>query len=105
MHRHVERFARALDTPSLMLEGPVESDGVYVDGEELRVRPAVALVACPRADEGCLRGTTTCVHFDRPRHRTTVRGSGEYVDEDVHVNPCESHGSLLRPELSPPRGG
>ncbi|ELY33790.1 DNA topoisomerase type IA zn finger domain-containing protein [Natrialba magadii ATCC 43099] len=39
------------------------------------------------------------------------RGTGErYViaaksaDEDVHVNTCESHGSLLRPWLSPHRG-
>ncbi|WP_394341362.1 IS1595 family transposase [Natrarchaeobius oligotrophus] len=28
----------------------------------------------------------------------------EYADEDVHVNTCESHGSLLRPWLSPHRG-
>ena len=33
-----------------------------------------------------------------------VHGDGEYVDEAVHVNTCESHGSLLRPWLSPHRG-
>jgi transposase-like protein len=33
-----------------------------------------------------------------------VHGDGEYVDRDVHVNTCESHGSLLRPWLSPHRG-
>ncbi|EMA43967.1 Insertion element protein [Halobiforma nitratireducens JCM 10879] len=39
--------------------------------------------------------------FDR---EYVVRGDGEYADEDVHANTCESHGSLLRPWLSPHRG-
>jgi transposase len=33
-----------------------------------------------------------------------VHGDGEYVDEDVHVNTCESHTSLARRWLSPHRG-
>ncbi len=33
-----------------------------------------------------------------------VHGDGEYVDEEVHVNTCESHGSLVRSWLSPRRG-
>jgi transposase-like protein len=33
-----------------------------------------------------------------------VHGEGEYVDGDVHVNTCESHGSLARSWLSPHRG-
>jgi transposase-like protein len=33
-----------------------------------------------------------------------VHGDGEYADGEVHVNSCESHGSLLRPWLSPHRG-
>jgi transposase-like protein len=33
-----------------------------------------------------------------------IHGDGEYVDGEVHVNTCESHGSLLRPWLSPHRG-
>jgi len=33
-----------------------------------------------------------------------VHGDGEYVDEDVHVNTCESHASLARRWLSPHRG-
>jgi transposase-like protein len=33
-----------------------------------------------------------------------VHGDGEYVDRDVHVNTCESHGSLLRLWLSPHQG-
>jgi transposase len=33
-----------------------------------------------------------------------VHGDGEYVDGDVHVNTCESHGSLARSWLSPHRG-
>jgi len=33
-----------------------------------------------------------------------VHGDGEYADGDVHVNTCESHGSLARPWLSPHRG-
>ena len=32
-----------------------------------------------------------------------VHGDGEYVDEEVHVNTCESHGSLVRSWLSPHR--
>jgi transposase-like protein len=39
--------------------------------------------------------------FDR---EYVVHGDGEYVDGDVHINTCESHGSLLRPWLSPHRG-
>ncbi len=33
-----------------------------------------------------------------------VHGDGEYVDGDVHVNTCVSHGSLVRSWLSPHRG-
>ena len=33
-----------------------------------------------------------------------VHGDGEYVDEDVHVNTCESHASLARRWLLPHRG-
>ncbi len=33
-----------------------------------------------------------------------VHGDGEYVDGDVHVNTCESHGSLVRSWPSPHRG-
>ena len=39
--------------------------------------------------------------FDR---EYVVHGDGEYADEDVHVNTCESHGSLARSWLSPHRG-
>ena len=39
--------------------------------------------------------------FDR---EYIVHSDGEYADEDVHINTCESHGSLLRPWLSPHRG-
>jgi len=33
-----------------------------------------------------------------------VHGEGECVDGDVHVNTCESHGSLVRSWLLPYRG-
>jgi transposase-like protein len=39
--------------------------------------------------------------FDR---EYVVHGDGEYVDEEVHVNTCESHASLTRRWLSPHRG-
>jgi len=39
--------------------------------------------------------------FDRAY---VVHGDGEYVGGDVHVNTCESHGSLGRSWLSPHRG-
>jgi transposase-like protein len=39
--------------------------------------------------------------FDR---EYVVHGDGEYADGDVHVNTCESHGSLARSWLSPHRG-
>jgi transposase-like protein len=41
---------------------------------------------------------------DDAYQRAVVHGDGEYVDGDAHVNTCESHGSLLRPWLSPHRG-
>ena len=33
-----------------------------------------------------------------------VHGDGEYADDTVHVNTCESHASLARRWLSPHRG-
>lgn len=39
--------------------------------------------------------------FDR---ECVIHGDGEYVDREVHVSTCESHGSLLLPWLSPHRG-
>ncbi|WP_425433526.1 IS1595 family transposase [Halorubrum ezzemoulense] len=39
--------------------------------------------------------------FDR---EYVVHGDGEYADETVHVNTCESHASLARRWLSPHRG-
>ena len=41
---------------------------------------------------------------DRFHRESVIHGDGEYADGDVHVNTCESHGSLLRPWLSPHRG-
>ena len=32
--------------------------------------------------------------FDR---EYVVHSDGKYADEDVHINTCESHGSLVRP--------
>ncbi len=39
--------------------------------------------------------------FDR---EYVVHGDGEYADDTVHVNSCESHASLARRWLSPHRG-
>src|SRR6056297_3802505 len=39
--------------------------------------------------------------FDR---EYVVHGDGEYADEEVHVNTCESHASQVRRGLSPHRG-
>ena len=41
---------------------------------------------------------------DRFHRESVIHGDGEYADGDVHVNTCESNGSLLRPWLSPHRG-
>ena len=42
---------------------------------------------------------------DERFHRESVTHvNNEYVDGDAHVNTCESHGSLVRPWLSPHRG-
>jgi transposase len=41
---------------------------------------------------------------DAVEREYVVHGDGEYVDEDVHVNTCESHASLARRWLSPHRG-
>ena len=37
-------------------------------------------------------------------HEYVVHGNSEYVDGDVHVNTCESHGSLVRSWLSSHQG-
>jgi len=39
--------------------------------------------------------------FDR---EYVVHGEGEYADDNVHVNTCESHASLARRWLAPHRG-
>jgi hypothetical protein len=39
--------------------------------------------------------------FDR---KYVIHSDGEYADEDVHINTCESHGSLLRPWIVPSWG-
>ena len=39
--------------------------------------------------------------FDR---EYVVHNDGEYADDEVHVNTCESHASLTRRWLSPHRG-
>ena len=53
LRQRIERFARALNAPSLSLSGPVEIDEVYVTaGKKGRERDhPSARVACPRAGE------------------------------------------------------
>ena len=41
---------------------------------------------------------------DESDREYVVHGDGEYADEEIHVNTCESHASLMRRWLSPPRG-
>ena len=41
---------------------------------------------------------------ERFHRESVIHSDEEYVDGAVHVNTCESHGSLLRPWLSPHRG-
>ena len=156
LRQRIERFARALDAPSLSLSGPVEIDEVYVTagkkGRE-RDRPSRSrglstrgrgsydgdkppvfilvdrgtgqryVIPAKSADESTVRlllagreEESLRVYTDGFRaydplddderfHRESViHGDGEYADGDVHVNSCESHGSLLRPWLSPHRG-
>ena len=156
LRQRIERFARALDAPSLSLSGPVEIDEVYVTagkkGRE-RDRPSRSrglstrgrgsydgdkppvfilvdrgtgqryVIPAKSADESTVRLLLAAseeeslrVYTDGFRaydplddderfHRESViHGDGEYADGDVHVNTCESHGSLLRPWLSPHRG-
>ncbi|MEF8863849.1 MAG: IS1595 family transposase, partial [Haloarculaceae archaeon] len=156
MHRRVERFARALDAPSLTLEGPVEIDEVYVSagkkgrerdresrsrGLSIRGRgtyendkpPVFILVdrgtkqryviPAKAADESTIRllladrqQESLTVYTDGFRayepledddsfdREYVVHGDGEYADEEIHVNTCESHASLVRRWLSPHRG-
>jgi len=156
MHRRIERFARALDVPSLNLVGPVEIDEVYVSaGKKGRERdresrsrglstrgrgsyngdkPPVFIIAdrgtgqryvipAKAADESTIR----LLLADRQQESLTVytdgfracepledddvfaveyvvHGGGEYADDEVHVNTCESHASQVRRWLSPHRG-
>ena len=101
MHRRIERFARALDAPSLDLVGPVEIDEVYVSaGKKGRERDRESLTVYtddfrayePLEDDDA---------FDR---EYVVHGDGEYADDEVHVNTCESHASQVRRWLSPHQG-
>ena len=41
---------------------------------------------------------------ERFHRESVIHANNEYVDGDAHVNTCESHGSLVRPWLSPHRG-
>ncbi|SDK16433.1 Transposase and inactivated derivatives [Halovenus aranensis] len=156
IHRRIERFASALDAPSLDLVGPVEIDEVYVSaGEKGRERdqpsrsrglatrgrgsydgdkPPVFILAdrgtgqryvilAKAADESTIRflladrkQESIRVYTDGFRayepiedddafdREYVVHGDGEYVDDEVHVNTCESHASLARRWLSPHRG-
>ena len=67
----------------LLADRHQESLQVYTDGFR----------ACEPLDED-----------DAVTREYVVHGDGEYVDGDVHVNTCESHGSLVRSWLSPHRG-
>jgi len=156
MHRRIERFARALDAPSLNLAGPVEIDEVYVSaGKKGRERdresrsrglstrgrgsysgdkPPIFIIAdrgtgqryvipAKAADESTIRlllaerqQESIIVYTDGFRayepleeddafdREYVVHGDGEYADDEVHVNTCESHASLTRRWLSPHRG-
>ena len=156
LRQRIERFARALDAPSLSLSGPVEIDEVYVtagkkgrerdrpsrsrglstrgrgsyDGDkppvfilvdrgtgQRYVIPAksanestVRLLLAGREEESLrvytdgFRTYDPLDDDDRFHRESVIHGDGEYADGDVHVNSCESHGSLLRPWLSPHRG-
>jgi transposase-like protein len=156
VRQRVERFARALDAPSVRLSGPVEIDEVYVSaglkgrerdqpsrsrGLSTRGRgtyegdkpPVFTLVdrgtderyvvPAKSADESTVRllladheQESLTVYTDGFRayepledddefqREFVVHGDGEYADDETHVNTCESHGSLLRPWLSPHRG-
>lgn len=156
IHQRIERFARALDAPSLDLVGPVEIDEVYVSAgkkgrerdQESRSRglstrgrgtydgdkPPVFILAdrgtgqryvipAKAADESTIRllladrqEESLTVYTDGFRayepleaddaftREYVVHGDGEYADEEVHVNTCESHASLTRRWLSPHRG-
>jgi len=156
MHRRIERFARALDEPSLDLVEPVEIDEVYVNagkkgperdfwsrspGLSTRGRssydgdkPPVFILAdhgtgqryvisAKAADESTIRllladrnKELLTVYTDGFRayeplneddefdREYVVHGDGEYTDDEMHVNTCESHASLTRRWLSPHPG-
>ncbi len=145
-----------LDAPLPHLEGPVESDELYVKaglkgherdqpsrsrglstrgrGTYDKDKPPVFILAdrgtgeryvipAKAADESTIRLLLTDCHQesltvytdgfrayellgvdDAFTREYVVHGDGEYVDGDVHVNTCESHGSLVRSWLSPHRG-
>jgi transposase-like protein len=145
IHRRIERFASALDAPSLDLVGPVEINEVYVSaglkgrerdqpsrsrglstrgrGSSDGDKPPVFILAdrgtgqryvipAKAADESTIRlllanrtEESITVYTDGFRaydpldeddtfnREYVVHGDGEYADEDVHVNTCESHAS------------
>jgi transposase-like protein len=81
VRRRVERFARALDAPSITLSGPVEIDEVYV---------SAGLKGCERDQESRSRGLSTrgrgTYDGDKPPVFTLVdRGS-----DDRYIVPAKS---------------
>ena len=156
VHRHVERFTKALNPPSLNLVGSVEVDEIYVTAGKKgrdRDRPSRSrglstrgrgsyqddkppvfilvdrgteqryVIPAKAADESTIRlllethqQESLTVRTDGFRaydpledgdsfsRRYVVHGEGEYADEDVHVNACESHRRSSDAWLSPHRG-
>ena len=82
----------------------------YVTPAKSADEPTVRLLLAASEEESltvCTDGFRAYDPLDddeRFHRESVVHSDGEYVDGATYVNTCESHGSLLRPWLSPHRG-
>jgi len=87
------------------LSGRVGIDVTFFDRETQASTTAAARITALRHSKQPLSSIQphkpSLTFTVRPRNVMTLKSA---ADDDVHINSCESHGSLLRPWLSPHRG-
>ena len=87
-----------------------ELGGRYVVPAKSANEPAVRLLLAGREKEPLtvymngFRAYDPLDDDERFHRESVTHANNEYVDGEIHVNACESHGSPVRPWLSPRQG-
>ncbi|MFC4248758.1 IS1595 family transposase [Natribaculum luteum] len=98
------------DKPPVFILVDRDTGDRYVVPAKSADEPIVRLLLADREEESLtvytdgFRAYDPLDEDDEITREYVVHSDGEYADDEVHVNTCESHGSLLRPWLSPHRG-